>query len=325
MEKNTDFTISNMTGLEIALMEENKSAVETYLERIDRETSNEMFRVIGQHFGFPTVEIQGVRRASAAHLAKLLGYKNPQGLLHLLDRYGISGVMVGGFIHSVRIQIKQALSLDPDDNRSILLEYKALLIAAMQSTNEEAKPIKLYLLRCEYVARVGAVALRPGTQPATSIDNPMDRMTMQKLAKQANGGDQWAIYELKTHYGWPVELIAGLTEPDVSEVAATISRLLRIAYEEKLTDFGLEVGETSTGYYVYGRTYCLHETFLNIIEKHHLQRFFSHPQNLGWIMAREAEALAALGWERKKHTTYQGDRSRYRYEYARPKPELAKK
>ena len=147
--------LATMADLELALMEDDVEAVQAFVDEIDRKTANEAFIRMGEHFCFPTVEIDGVVRGSAAHISTLLGYKKTHALTELLARWGIYGIKAGGFTYDTYSQLKQALGLNENDNSAILLPYSAILIAGMYSTNKEARPIKAYLLKCERLARTG--------------------------------------------------------------------------------------------------------------------------------------------------------------------------
>lgn len=138
----SDLQIRSITDLQIALMEDNNQAIKNYIERLDRETSNEMMKTAGKVFGFPTVEIEGVFRTSLGHLAKVFGYNRPHALQELFIRRGISGIKMGGFTYDTCIEIRRGLALDADDNKSILLDYPAFLIGGMNSTNDEARKVQ---------------------------------------------------------------------------------------------------------------------------------------------------------------------------------------
>jgi len=316
MKRNEDFVISNLTGLDIALMENNTPAVEAYLERMDRETSNDAFRMMGEHFGFPTVEIQGVIWATGTDLARVLGYRNAHGLTQLLDRWGISGIRMGGFTHDVCIQLKQGLSLDPDDNRTILFQYPAILIGGMQSTNEQAKPVKLYMMRCEYLARVGVVALRRGVPPLNALPDAAHAKVKAKLAHDAYRGNPIAVYILETDYQIPVRELLGQTEPELSETVGLIDQYLHHVHDDRLENEELIIEDTETGYYIEGITTGLYMAFLQVARRHGLKIFFSHVNQLGTILSRERDALEILGWTRNMQAKRQGYR-KWRYTYHR--------
>jgi hypothetical protein len=184
-----------LADLQVAIMENDNARVKDFLLEIDRDSANAAFRAAGEVFGFPTAELpNGIVIASAGHLAAVFGYKNPHGLIQLLRRWGISGVKVGGFTHDVCIQLKQALSLDPDDNRSILLEYSAFLVAGMYGTNKEAEAVKLYLFKCEQIARVGIAGAKSLKAEDPAKLTEMIIRSLGRIAKTPNGAEKEAMW-----------------------------------------------------------------------------------------------------------------------------------
>ncbi len=297
MENMKDLEINNILDLQIALMEDNNSAIKGYVERLDRETSNAAMRQAGEHFGFPVVEIEGVVRTSLGHLARIFGYKRPWALKELLERRGIYGIKMGGFTHDTCSLIQKELSLDPSDHSAVLLDWPAFLIGGMNSTNEEARIVQTYLLRMERVARVGIVAVKSG-QLKDNLPEPVHAMVKCKLAKEAWRGNPIASYILEHDYGIPVSQLLHRTDPELSELAGTIVQYLHFIVDDKLTIYGLKIFEKEYGVALQGRSDQFYTTFLEVARRHHLHRFFGSPYTLGSILSREADAIEVLGWRR---------------------------
>jgi len=324
-------TINSIGDLQIALLEDNNEAIKNYIERVDRESSNEAMRRAGEQFGFPIVEIEGVIRTSGGYLAQLFGYKNTFSLPRLLATRGIFGISVGGFLQKLvkkrgdlskmdksnhdEITIQEALGLDPQDRKSILYDWPAFLIGGMNSTNEEAKAVQAYLLRMEKIARIGIVATRYG-QIMANFPDPTHGIVMSKLAKEAWRGNPLASYILEKHYDVPVKQLLHRTDPELSEIAGTISQFLHFVCSDRITSHGLQIYKTEKGYKIMGTPDLFYRSFLDIARRHHLIQFFSSVYSLGAIMSREADALDMLGWRRsvRKINGY----SRYTYEYEPP-------
>jgi hypothetical protein len=57
-----------LVDLQIAVINQDKDAVQALINEIDRRTENEMFRRAGEHFGFKTVEAYGRRIANRAEM-----------------------------------------------------------------------------------------------------------------------------------------------------------------------------------------------------------------------------------------------------------------
>ena len=317
LPEKSDIHISCIGDLQIALMEDNGPAIRSYIERLDRESSNEMMRTAGEVFGFPTVEIEGVIRTSLGYLSKVFGYKTSEGLGHLLERWGIGGVKMGGFVHNVRIEIRRGLALDQNDNKSILLDYPAFLIGGMNSTNEEAKKVQLYLLRCERIARVGIVAAKNSPSPLEILPQPAHALVKAKLAKEAWRGNPIATYILEKDYNIPVSELIHRTDPELSELAGIISQHLHYIKEDDLERFGIKIEDTPTGFYILARTEFLYNAFLEISRRHNIKLFFGGLAHLGAILSRETDALELLGWRKTLGRRLSGYRY-WKYEYIRP-------
>lgn len=319
----SDMQITSITDLQIALMEDNNPAIKHYIERVDRESSNEMMRTAGEVFGFPTVEIEGVFRTSSGHLARVFGYKKPHALQELLDRRGILGVKMGGFTYDTCIEIRRGLALDADDNRSILYDYPAFLIGGMNSTNEEAKKVQLYLLRCERIARVGIMASRVTPHAIDNSPQPVHALVKAKLAKEAWRGNPIAAHILEKDYNIPVSELIRRTDPELSEIAGTISQFLHKIREDSLARFGILIEDTPTGFYLQAKTESLYNAFLEVARRHNMKIFFGGLNHLGAILSRESDAIEILGWKKSLGRRLSGYRH-WRYEYINPadRPDL---
>lgn len=297
MKNEKNLEINNILDLQIALMEDNNSAIKGYVERLDRETSNAAMRQAGEHFGFPVVEIEGVVRTSAGHLARIFGYKAPRSLKDLLERRGIEGINIGGFEHNTQIKIQNELGLDPQDRKTILYDWPAFLIGGMNSTNEEARIVQTYLLRMERIARVGIVGVKRG-QLIDNLPEPVHAMVKCKLAKEAWRGNPIASYILEHDYGIPVNQLLHRTDPEMSELAGTIVQYLNFIVEDKIIAYGIKILAGPHGFILKGKPEQLYTTFLEVARRHHLHRFFGSVYNLGSVLSREADAIEILGWRR---------------------------
>lgn len=311
---NSGLQINSIGDLQIALIEDDNQAIKGYIERLDRETANLAMTQAGVHFGFPTVEIEGVVRTSAGHLGRVFGYTRPDSLVKLLDRRGVVGPSVGGFRHNGGIikAIHETLKLDPSDYKSILYDWPAFLIGGMNSTNEEAQVVQSYLLRMEKVARVGIVSVKRG-EIVANFPDPSHGIVMAKLAKEAWRGSPIAAYILEKYYDVPVRQLLHQTDPELSEDAGRISQYLHLVYDDQYMTHGIKITKTAAGYILRGTTVQFYATFLDMARRHHLPQFFTSTYNLGIYLAREADALEILGWTRTYHRS-QGDRI-YCYEY----------
>ncbi|MDP2167991.1 MAG: hypothetical protein Q8J64_06645 [Thermodesulfovibrionales bacterium] len=305
-------TINSIGDLQLALIENNNGAIKDYIERLDRETSNEVMARAGEYFGFPTVEIEGVIRASAGHLARVFGYKRTQAFIELLERRGISGIKVAGFTHNTLSIIREKLGLGDKDFSAVLYDWPAFLIGGMNSTNTEAQVVQAYLLRMEKVARVGIVAVRQG-QLTANFPEAAHGIVMSKLCKEAWRGNPLASYILERFYDVPVKQLLHRTDPELSEVAGTISQFLHFIAEDRLTAHGLKVTKTAEGWKVDGVPEMLYKSFIETARRHHLTQFFGSVASLGAILGREADALEMLGWRRSVRRI-QGC-NHYTYEY----------
>ena len=104
---------------------------------------------------------------------------------------------MGGFQPEVESLIRNELDLNSNDHSAILYDWPAFLIGGMNSSNEPARQVQLYLLKMEKTARVGVASSK-------QLPNPAHVSAMIKLAGKAWDGNQIASYVLETVYGVPV-------------------------------------------------------------------------------------------------------------------------
>ena len=150
--------MKSLIYLEEALLENSQEKISGYFSEIDRQTSNEAMRKAGEQFGFKTMEIMGMRVALLRNAAKILGYSDHSGLAKLLNAYQIFTLKVASVGHEVTRKLQKFFDLNPKDNESTFLTWDGFLVAGMFGQNEEAKKIKLYLLKMETVGRVSLTA-----------------------------------------------------------------------------------------------------------------------------------------------------------------------
>jgi len=144
--------------LEEALLENSQEKVSGYFSEIDRQTSNVAMRRAGEQFGFKTCEVNGMVIAKMEAAAHILGYSTPWGLSKLLASYQIMTPEIGWFLPEVVTRIRKAFDLSIKDSKAIFITWDGFLVAGMFGQNEEARKIKLYLLKMETVGRVSLAA-----------------------------------------------------------------------------------------------------------------------------------------------------------------------
>lgn len=315
MSENRELTISSITDLQIALMEDNNPAIKTYIEHIDRETANRAMEQAGEHFGFPTVEIEGVLRTSSGHIARVFGYKRPHAVLELLKRWDIDGVKLAGYTYDTCIKITEKLGLEANDRRSTLYDWPAFLIGGMNSTNEEARAVQLYLLRAERVARIGVVAVRQG-QLQADFPDPAHGAAMTKLANLAWRGNSIAAHILETHYNVPVTKLLHQSDPELSTEANTIAQFLHLLVQDKTLEHNLRITKTETGYRISGQIREFALAFYEAARKHRIKPFFENNFSCGRILSRERDALFMLGWNSESKKS--GGNTKYIFQYEPP-------
>ena len=273
MKNIKDLEINNILDLQIALMEDNNSAIKGYVERLDRETSNAAMRRAGKHFGFPTVEIEGVVRTNLRHLMRVFGYKRLWPIRKLLEERGIYGIKLGDFEQNTQSLIQEALHLDPSDY-SALSDWTAFLIGGISSTNEEARIVQTYFLS-GYLT--------------DNLPETVHAMVKCKLAKEAWSGNPIASYVFEHDYGISAKMLA---------LAGSIVQHLQFIVEDKIILYGLTVFKKGGGFAIEGREDQFYNTFREVNRRHHLHRFFWNPNNLDRHLLRGADVIETLGWRR---------------------------
>ncbi len=146
----------NLNTLQIALLDDDTTAVRLQIDEIDRRTENEAFRMASEHFGFATVETGGRRIAYLPELSRVIGYTDPSGLRKLVERYDLESYSLGGYGQNVRQFILQSFGIHKHAGHATFVTWPAFLIAGMVSTAPQAAAIKRYLLDCERAARIGS-------------------------------------------------------------------------------------------------------------------------------------------------------------------------
>lgn len=149
----------SLITLEKALLEENIDGVKGYLSEIDRKTANECFKLLGEHLGLTTMEIEGIHYAHLGSASQIMGYAHVSGLLKLMGAYQIMISKIGWFGLEVKTRIRKTFGLDEKDSKATFIPYEGILLAGMVGTTEGAKKIKLYLLKCEQALRLGIETL----------------------------------------------------------------------------------------------------------------------------------------------------------------------
>lgn len=151
--------MKSILGLQIAVMNGDKSGIRTVLDEIDRRTENEMFIKAGEHFGFKTIEWNARCITYRPHLASIFGYSHESGLRQLVERYDLETIQLGWFGSNVRTTALETFKIEGKTTRACFVTWPTFLVAGMVSTTPAADSIKLYLLQAEKAARVAAGTL----------------------------------------------------------------------------------------------------------------------------------------------------------------------
>jgi hypothetical protein len=146
--------MKSLMYLEAALLEGKTEGISAYFAEIDRQTSNDMMKKAGAQFGFKTLEVNGMVIANMATASLILGYTDPWGLSKLLSTYQIMTYKIGWFLPEVVSKLRKCFKLKPKDSKATFITWEAFLLTGMYGQNEEARKIKLYLLKMETVGRV---------------------------------------------------------------------------------------------------------------------------------------------------------------------------
>ncbi|MGD0232558.1 MAG: hypothetical protein ABSC19_19765 [Syntrophorhabdales bacterium] len=134
----------------------------------------------------------------------------------------VVGLNMPWFLHGTASQIKQALSLNENDNTAILLDYSAMLIGGMYGTTREAEAVKLCLFECEQIARLSIAGIREqASHDPIKVHNCIVRTlaTIAKTPKGAEREEMWAALEGLTgkRYPRPRQLGLAFSRPDGPE------------------------------------------------------------------------------------------------------------
>lgn len=152
--------MKSLMYLEAALLEGKTEMVSEYFSDIDRHTSNDMMKKAGLQFGFKTLEVNGMVLAKMEGTALILGYADVRGLSKLMDAYQIMTYKIGWFPPEVVSKMRETFDLSEKDSRATFISWDAFLVAGIYGQNEEARKVKVYLLKMETVGRV-ALATDP--------------------------------------------------------------------------------------------------------------------------------------------------------------------
>ncbi|MFQ5736899.1 MAG: hypothetical protein ACE5GY_08570 [Thermodesulfobacteriota bacterium] len=131
------------------------------------------------------------------------------------------------------------------------------------------------------------------------------------LCRQANKGCRFSARALSQFYGMLVEdLVEDVftADPETSETAFLIARYLHELMEEPKSAPGVE--RTADG--LTGATRAFMPAFEAVSRARALPRFFTNTYTFGAAIARERDALEALGW-RKEHVKKTGGENVYRF------------
>jgi hypothetical protein len=148
-----------LVDLQIAVINQDKDAVQALINEIDRRTENEMFRRAGEHFGFKTVEAYGRRIANRADLCPIFGYADESGLRKITERYDLETYKLTAYGQDFRRLLAEELGLSKYNNKATFVSWSVFLMAGIESTTKEAEQIKLYLLKSERAGRIASGAV----------------------------------------------------------------------------------------------------------------------------------------------------------------------
>jgi len=162
--------VNTLNDIQIAVLEDDKAEINTYLQELDRKTESKMYLQAAEHCGFKTVELHGRRFAMRAEIATVMGYKDESGLRKLCQRYDLETLSPASFGQNVRKLISNELGLHPKDGRSVLVTWDVFLLAGMAGTTDAAKQIKLYLLKMEKAGRVASGVVDGANRHDTGIN-----------------------------------------------------------------------------------------------------------------------------------------------------------
>lgn len=146
--------MKSLIDLQIAVLADDNSGIQSYLSEIDRKTETEMFQRAGEHFGFNTVVVEGVCYGNRSSLTPIFGFQTESGLRKIASKLEIPARSIGSYGQTGRAKICEALNLSPKDNKATLIGWDAFLVFGMASTNEKGREVQKYLLEVERAARI---------------------------------------------------------------------------------------------------------------------------------------------------------------------------
>ncbi|WP_067519560.1 hypothetical protein [Endozoicomonas ascidiicola] len=146
--------MKSLIELQIAVLADDNTGIQSYLSEIDRKTETELFQRAGEHFGFKTVLIEGRCYGRRSSLARVFGYTDESGVRKIFTRLQIPTRSIGSFGQNVRSELIEALDLSPKDTKATLICWDSFLVAGMHSTTDQAKQVQKYLLETERAARI---------------------------------------------------------------------------------------------------------------------------------------------------------------------------
>ncbi|WP_275098092.1 hypothetical protein [Sedimenticola hydrogenitrophicus] len=151
--------MKSITDLEIAVLNQDYSEVQSILADLDKHTELMAFRKAAAHFGFSLFEHHGRGYAMRRELGLIYGYMDESGLRKLCERWGTETLSLGTFGHDVRDLAIQQLGLSRNDGKTIFVGWDTFLLAGMESQTDAAKKVKAYLLHMERAGRIAGGAL----------------------------------------------------------------------------------------------------------------------------------------------------------------------
>ncbi len=147
----------------------------------DKAACNDLLLDAGERFGFPTMLVEeeplaGQRIMLARDLGRVF-YENADSSApqHIMKRYSVEFVSIGGFVHGVRTLIRRGLTL-PDSSAAKLATWQHFVIIGMYGQTEAAKKVKAYLLERERRARIDDKMVEATGQESFCCVMPSKRM-----------------------------------------------------------------------------------------------------------------------------------------------------
>ncbi len=205
----------NLTDFQIAVTNEDANQVHNLLSELDLKSEGLCYQQAAEHFDFKLVEHRGKYYAMRSELASIFGYLDESGLRKLCQNYQIEGVKLGTFGHEVRMLIKEAFGLHPNDGKTVLLGWDGFLLAGAKGQNESARKVFAYLLQMERKGRIALMSAEAIKLQTQMINN--GAKVINALAKidkiQANPLKQQAIAQANQQMGVNIPLQTALELP----------------------------------------------------------------------------------------------------------------